>query len=51
MEVADLQARGAVLVNVRECDEWIAGHARLTVVTSPCELPEQRIERDTHEVH
>lgn len=27
LEVADLQARGAVLVDVREDDEWIAGHA------------------------
>jgi len=26
-EVADLQARGAVLLDVREDDEWTAGHA------------------------
>lgn len=27
LDVAALQARGAVLVDVREDDEWIAGHA------------------------
>jgi rhodanese-related sulfurtransferase len=40
-EVVDLQARGAVLLDVREDDEWSAGHAS-AAVTCPWPVSARR---------